>query len=114
MALILGYLTVSPEENGDKINSRQGSSCFRLNFQVGGLRRSRMRKMLDTISRDELKAKIDSSEAFTLVETLQEVAYQHEHLPGALNLPPDRVKELAPGLLPDKGAEIIVYCSSPT
>jgi len=70
--------------------------------------------MLDTISRDELKAKIDSSEAFTLVETLQEVAYQHEHLPGALNLPPDRVRELAPGLLPDKGAEIIVYCSSPT
>jgi hypothetical protein len=24
------------------------------------------------------------------------------------------VRELAPGLLPDKGAEIIVYCSSPT
>ncbi|MFL6209561.1 MAG: rhodanese-like domain-containing protein [Pyrinomonadaceae bacterium] len=70
--------------------------------------------MLDTISRDELKAKIDSSEAFTLVETLQEVAYQHAHLPGALNLPPDRVKELASRLLPDKGAEIIVYCASPT
>ena len=73
-----------------------------------------MRKMLDTISRDELKAKIDSSEAFTLVETLAAVAYQHAHLPGALNLPPDRVRELAPGLLPDKGAEIVVYCSSPT
>ena len=70
--------------------------------------------MLDTISRDELKAKIDGGEAFTLVETLAEVAYQHAHLPGAINLPPDRVRELAPGLLPDKGAEIIVYCSSPT
>ena len=70
--------------------------------------------MLDTISRDELKAKIDSGAAFTLVETLQEAAYQHEHLPGAINLPPDRVRELAPRLLPDKGAEIIVYCSSPT
>jgi len=69
---------------------------------------------MNTISREELKRKMDGGEAFTLVETLQEVAYQHEHLPGAINLPPDRVRELAPGLLPDKAAEIIVYCSSPT
>lgn len=70
--------------------------------------------MLETISRDDLKAKMDRGETFTLVETLAEVAYQHEHLPGAINLPPDRVQELAPQRLPDKGAEIIVYCSSPT
>jgi rhodanese-related sulfurtransferase len=69
---------------------------------------------METISREELKDKMDGGEAFTLVETLQEVAYQHEHLLGAVNLPPDRVRELAPNLLPDKGAEIIVYCSSPT
>ena len=69
---------------------------------------------MKTISREELKGKMDRGEAFTLVETLQEVAYRHEHLPGAINLPPDRVRELAPRLLPDKGAEIIVYCSSPT
>lgn len=69
---------------------------------------------MKTISREELKAKMDGGESFTLVETLQAVAYQHEHLPGAVNLPPDRVRELAPNLLPDKGAEIIVYCSSPT
>ena len=70
--------------------------------------------MLATVSREELKAKMDRGETFTLVETLPEVAYQHAHLPGAINLPPDRVRELAPGLLPDKGAEIIVYCASPT
>jgi rhodanese-related sulfurtransferase len=70
--------------------------------------------MVETVSRDELKAKMDRGETFTLVETLAEVAYQHAHLPGAINLPPDRVRELAPRLLPDKGAEIIVYCSSPT
>ena len=69
---------------------------------------------MNTISREELKRKMDGGEAFTLVETLQEVAYKHEHLPGAINVPPDRVRELAPGLLPDKSAEIIVYCSSPT
>ena len=70
--------------------------------------------MSDTISRDDLKAKIDRGEQFALVETLPETAYHHAHLPGALNLPPDRVKELAPRLLPDKSAEIVVYCSSPT
>lgn len=69
---------------------------------------------METVSREELKGKMDRGESFTLVETLQPVAYQHEHLPGAINLPPDRVRELAPGLLPDKSAEIIVYCSSPT
>jgi rhodanese-related sulfurtransferase len=69
---------------------------------------------METVSREELKAKMDSGKVFTLVETLQEVAYKHEHLPGAINLPPDRVRELAPNLLPDKSAEIIVYCSSPT
>jgi rhodanese-related sulfurtransferase len=70
--------------------------------------------MVATISRDDLKGKIDRGDEFILVETLPEVAYQHEHLPGAINLPPDRVRELAPQLLPDKGAEIIVYCASPT
>jgi rhodanese-related sulfurtransferase len=69
---------------------------------------------METISREELKAKMDRGETFTLVETLGEVAYHHAHLPGAINLPPDRVRELAPNLLPDKAAEIIVYCSSPT
>jgi rhodanese-related sulfurtransferase len=70
--------------------------------------------MLETISREDLKGMMDGGENFTLVETLPEAAYHHAHLPGAINLPPDRVKELAPQLLPDKAAEIIVYCSSPT
>jgi rhodanese-related sulfurtransferase len=70
--------------------------------------------MVETVSREELKEKIDRGDTFTLAETQQEVAYSHEHLPGAINLPPKRVRELAPGLLPDKGAEIVVYCSSPT
>lgn len=70
--------------------------------------------MTGTISRDELKAKIDRGDEFKLVETLAPHAYEHAHLPGAINLPPDRVAELAPTLLPDKAAEIVVYCASPT
>ena len=70
--------------------------------------------MVATISRDELKMKIDRRETFTLVETLPATAYQHAHLPGAINLPPDQVTQLAPTLLPDKTADIVVYCAKPT
>ena len=69
---------------------------------------------IETISREELKAKMDRKDDFTLVETLEPAAYQSAHLPDALNLPPGRVRELAPRLLPDKSAEIVVYCASPT
>ncbi len=70
--------------------------------------------MVATISRDELKEKIDRGDDFLLVETLPLTAYHHAHLPGAINLPPDQVKEIARVLLPDKAAEIVVYCSNPT
>ncbi len=70
--------------------------------------------MIETISRDELKKKIDNNDDFILVETLAKETYDHAHLPNAIHLPPDQVAELAPKILPDKSAEIVVYCSSPT
>ena len=70
--------------------------------------------MVKTISRDELKQKIDRKDVFLLLETLSATAYHHNHLPGAKNLPPDRVTTLAPQILPDKSAEIAVYCANPT
>jgi len=70
--------------------------------------------VVGTISRDELKAKVDRDDDFVLVETLAPHAFEHAHLPGAINLPPDLVRELAPRILPDKAREIVVYCASPT
>ncbi|HJP95242.1 MAG TPA: rhodanese-like domain-containing protein [Pyrinomonadaceae bacterium] len=70
--------------------------------------------MIKTISRDELKQKIDRKDNFVLVETLPKVAYEHAHLPGAINLPLSEVNVLAPKLLPDKNADIVVYCASLT
>jgi rhodanese-related sulfurtransferase len=67
-----------------------------------------------TISRDELRSKLNKRENFTLLETLAKAAYDHAHIPTAKNLPPDQVKTLAPTLLPDKNGEIVVYCASPT
>ncbi|MCU1311447.1 MAG: sulfurtransferase [Candidatus Angelobacter sp.] len=71
--------------------------------------------MPGTISRDELKEKIENeSDRFLLVETLPAERYEFAHLPGAINLPPDRIADLAPAILPNKQAEIVVYCASPT
>ena len=67
-----------------------------------------------TITREALKEKIDRREPFVLVETLSPASYAKGHLPGAVNLPPDRIAELAPSVLPDETADIVVYCASPT
>jgi rhodanese-related sulfurtransferase len=69
--------------------------------------------MVRTISREELKGKMDRGEDFVLVDTMAEVYYRHSHLPGAINLPVDEVGERASELLPDKDAEIVVYCIDP-
>lgn len=70
--------------------------------------------MVRTISREDLHNKIKRGDKFQLVETLPKATYDHAHLPGAINLPSDRIKDTAATLLPDKSAEIVVYCASPT
>jgi rhodanese-related sulfurtransferase len=62
------------------------------------------------IDRDELRAKMDRGDPVILLEVLAPQYYRHSHLPGALNLPPGKVAEMAADLLPDKNAEIVLYC----
>ena len=66
---------------------------------------------MNKITRDELQAKMDRGERFRLVEALPEKAWREGHLPGAVNIPSGEASRLAGGLLPDKAAEVIVYCS---
>lgn len=70
--------------------------------------------MTPTVSRQDLNAKITAGHPVTLVEALPEKYYLKEHLPGAIHMPHDRTRELAPRLLPDKSAEIVTYCASAT
>lgn len=64
-----------------------------------------------TISTRELKTKLDQKQ-ITVVETLAPERYREAHIPGALNIPPEKIKELAPQLLPNKQAEIVTYCAN--
>ncbi len=63
------------------------------------------------ITRDVLVARLADPDPPVLVEALGAAFYADAHLPGAINVPPGRVDHLAPVLLPDLGAEIVVYCS---
>ena len=64
-----------------------------------------------TISTQDLKSKLDKKQ-ITVVETPAPERYREAHIPGALNIPPERINELAPQLLPNKDAEIITYCAN--
>ena len=65
--------------------------------------------MVRTITREELKAKMDRGDDFVLIEALSSRHYASSHLPGAINLPYEFVDE-AERVLPDKDVEIVVYC----
>ena len=67
--------------------------------------------MEDTISTEDLKSKLDRK-SVTVVETLAPERYREAHIPGALNIPPEQIRELAPKLLPNKDAEIVTYCAN--
>ena len=50
--------------------------------------------------------------SLTIVDARYRDVYLDEHLPRAINLPVAEVDELAANLLPNKDAEIAVYCAS--
>ena len=63
------------------------------------------------ITRDTLIARLGAPDPPVLVEALGAAFYADAHLPGAINVPSGQVDQLAPVLLPDRAAEIVVYCS---
>ncbi len=67
---------------------------------------------IPTITRDDLKSRLARGDKPMLVEVLPRHTFLQGHLPGAINLPPDEIKQLAPHRLPDKNAEIIIYSQS--
>lgn len=67
--------------------------------------------MTKTINRDELKAAIDAGEVI-VIETLRAEHFAQGHLPGAIHIHFEAVKDQAAELLPDRDAPIVTYCSN--
>lgn len=62
-----------------------------------------------TITREELREKMDRGDKFVLLEVLSEERWRHEHLPGAIQFQDlDRADEV----LPDRSVDVIAYCSN--
>ena len=68
--------------------------------------------MTKTITREQIKEKLDTKEPMTIIEALPQKYFDNEHLPGALNIPHDEIQMHAPDMLLDKDAFIVVYCAS--
>lgn len=64
------------------------------------------------ITLDELRAKLARGDDFVLIDTLPAAAYRKGHLPGAINIVSDDILSEAPKALPDRDAEIVVYCAN--
>jgi rhodanese-related sulfurtransferase len=64
------------------------------------------------IYRDDIQAHLQAGSAMTLVEALPEKYYRDGHLPGAIQIPHDEIRERAADRLPDKDAFIVIYCAN--
>ncbi|HEX6710805.1 MAG TPA: rhodanese-like domain-containing protein [Rubrobacter sp.] len=64
---------------------------------------------MKTISREDLREKIDRGGEFVLLEVLSEESYRREHLPGAIRF---QDMDMISDLLPDESTEVVAYCSN--
>ena len=62
---------------------------------------------METISREDLQARLDRGDDFKLVMTLADWAYQMSHIPGSVNV--NNMEQALEFLTPDD--DIVVYCS---
>jgi rhodanese-related sulfurtransferase len=91
----------SPPANDESVNSNYASNPVI----------SEETDMDRAISTKGLKSRLDQKQV-TVVETLAPERYREAPIPGALNIPPEQIRELAPQLLPNKNAEIVTYCAN--
>jgi len=68
--------------------------------------------MFRHITRQEIQQHLAAKTPMILVEALPEKYYRDGHLPGAVNLPHDQVRQRAAEILPDRSAFIVVYCAN--
>lgn len=70
--------------------------------------------MKTRISREELRARLGAGTPTILLEALPEKYYREAHLPRALRIDHESVRDTAGALVPDKSATVVVYCASAT
>jgi len=64
------------------------------------------------ISAADAKARMDSGDAVVVLDVRTKEEYDAGHIAGAVLLPNETIADTRPDLLPDLGAEILIYCRS--
>src|SRR6478735_2826643 len=59
---------------------------------------------------DDVKARLDRGDKFTLVDVREESEYAADHLPGALHLGKGVIERDIEARVPDPGTELVLYC----
>jgi rhodanese-related sulfurtransferase len=69
--------------------------------------------MIRDITRMQIEIKTAQGERVVMIEALplgsDDSSYEHGHIPGAVQIPMNRVRHLAGAYIPNHGAEIVVY-----
>jgi rhodanese-related sulfurtransferase len=65
------------------------------------------------ITCEALRAKLERGDDLVLIDALPPISFAASHLPGAINIPPERVDALCERRIPDRDAEVVVYCANP-
>ena len=68
--------------------------------------------MYEQISAEEAKTIMDSDEEYIILDAREQYEYDESHIPGAILIPYTEIEDKAEQMLPDKDAQILVYCRS--
>ena len=68
--------------------------------------------MYEQITPEEAKKIMDSGEEHIILDTREQDEFDEGHIPGAILIPYTEIEERSEEMLPDKDAQILVYCRS--
>lgn len=74
---------------------------------------ARVSTTLDEIDREALREKLERGDDLVLIDALGPLSFAAAHIPGAINVPPERVAALAWRRIPKLDSEVVVYCANP-
>src|SRR6185295_19261229 len=73
-----------------------------------------VRKNVRFISLDDLKKRLEGGKPFTLVDVREKDEFRAGFIPGAIHVPRSHLESQSEQKLPDRNAEIILYCAGGT
>jgi rhodanese-related sulfurtransferase len=68
------------------------------------------KKRIREVTIDDVKAKLDRSEKFLLIDVREESEYAIDHLPGALHLGKGIIERDVEDRVPDQNTPLVLYC----